>query len=246
MQSQPIPSSVCLTAGRFLTLVAAILMMAAINGAQGAGPNSNPGILPIDSSPYGQSYGQWSVRFWQWALSIPADRNPVADTTGDFFAEGQSGPVWFCGTFGTSSERHATMPAGKALFMPVFNWIFGAGVYDCDPTVPGVPCDVPTLRALAAENLEKAVVLDVYIDGVPVQDVRSYRAISPTPFSVTYPENSVVGPPAGVYSPNVSDGYWLMLAPLPKGIHTISVHVLAPDTLYGTIEYTSVIHLTVQ
>ena len=31
----------------------------------------------------------------QWVLSIPADRNPLMDMTGEFCGEGQSGAVWF-------------------------------------------------------------------------------------------------------------------------------------------------------
>src|SRR5262245_35576013 len=30
--------------------------------------NQNPGILPINSSPYGQSYGAWAALWWQWAM----------------------------------------------------------------------------------------------------------------------------------------------------------------------------------
>jgi hypothetical protein len=92
----------------------------------------------------------------------------------EFAAEGQAGPVWFLpGTFGTSVEREVIVPAGKTLFMPVFNWIFGSGVYDCDPTVPEVECDVPSLQAGAAQNTEAAEILEVKIDGVPVSDVRA-------------------------------------------------------------------------
>jgi hypothetical protein len=209
--------------------------------------NSNPNILPANSSPYGSSYGDWANKWWQWVMSIPADRNPLADATGEFAGEGQSGPVWFfAGTFGNSVERSYSVPAGKAIFVPVFNWIFGSGVFDCDPTVPGVPCDVDTLRAAAAANTEAADVLVVIIDDVPVQDVRGYRASSPEPFSITYPENSVTGVPAGTYSPQVADGYWLMLRPLKKGSHTIRIHVRAPDTSAGLIEFELVTHLTVE
>ncbi len=102
------------------------------------------------------------------------------------------------------------------------------------------------LREAAAENTEAAEVLEVTIDGVPVQNVREYRAASPAPFSLTYPENSVVGVPAGEYYPQVADGYWLMLAPLSKGEHLIEIHVVAPGTIFGTIEFTTVHHLTVE
>ena len=40
-------------------------------------------------------------------------------------------------------------------------------------------------------------------------------------FSVTLPEGNVVDVPSGTYAPLVSDGYWLMLAPLAAGAHTI-------------------------
>ena len=33
-------------------------------------------IFPIESKPYGLSYGDWSVRWWKWLLSIPKSDNP--------------------------------------------------------------------------------------------------------------------------------------------------------------------------
>ncbi len=211
-----------------------------------AGANRNPGIIPPQAKAQGKSYNEWVVAWWQWVLSIPADRNPLTDETGAFGGEGQSGPVWFlAGTFGSSVERTYTVPAGKTLFLPVYVWIFGAGAFDCDPSVPGVPCDVPTLQATAAHNTEAAEVLEVTIDGVSVKDPRAYRAASPGPFSIKYPENSVTGLAAGTYSPQVADGYWMMLAPLSKGTHTIRIHVVAPNTSNGPIEYNVVTHLNV-
>src|SRR5258708_8824921 len=46
--------------------------------------NSDPGILPVNSSPHGQSYGKWTETWWQWALGAPSAQNPVLDTTGQF------------------------------------------------------------------------------------------------------------------------------------------------------------------
>jgi hypothetical protein len=206
-----------------------------------------PRILPPERTLLGKSYGEWGAKWWQWALSIPADRNPVADPTGEFAGEGQAGPVWFApGTFGTDVERSFTIPWGKFVFFPIYNWIFGSGIFDCEPTVPGVPCDVDVLRAGAAAQTETAEILQLTIDGLPVPDVRRYRASSPNPFSLTYPENSVVGVPAGTYYPHITDGYWIMLAPLSRGTHEIRYYVKAPDTLFGLIEFTVLHHITVE
>jgi hypothetical protein len=228
-------------------LATAILSLGAASLAwAGKGNAANPGVLPPQSQPHGKSYGEWAAAWWQWVMSIPADRNPLTDTTGEFAGENQDGPVWFvAGTFGGSAERSFTVPAGKAIFLPVFNWIFGAGVFECDPTVPGVPCDVPVLQALAAANTEAAEVLEVSIDGVPLENPRRYRASSPGPFAIQYPDNSVVGVPAGAYFPQVTDGYWLMLAPLAKGTHEIRVHVRAPGTIFGLIEYDVIHHIDI-
>ena len=213
----------------------------------GHGNSDNPGILPAKSQPHGKSYAEWVVAWWQWVMSIPADRNPLTDATGAFAGEGQSGPVWFlAGTFGNSVDRAYSIPQGKTLVVPVFNWIFGAGAFDCDPSVPGVPCDVPTLQASAAFNTEAATVIEVEIDGVAVKNVRDYRASSPGPFTINYPDNSVTGLPSGSYFPNVADGYWLILAPLSAGHHTIRLHVVAPATTYGPVEFVVIHHLTVE
>jgi hypothetical protein len=208
--------------------------------------DDNSRVFPPQSHPYGESYGEWVVDWWQWALSIPADRSPLTDSTGEFAGEGQRGLVWFvAGTFGDSVERTYKVPAGKALFVPVFNWIFGAGAFDCDPSNPGVPCVVCDLEKLAAANTEVADVLEAFIDGVAVQNIRRYEASSPGPFAIRYPENSVVGLPAGRYFPMVADGYWLMLKPLAQGTHEIRIHAHYPGLTYDPYEYTIVLHIEV-
>lgn len=68
--------------------------------------SNNPGVFPVDSKPYGISYPDWTVRWWQWADSIPTPLNPASDKTGQNCAQSQSGPVWFlAGTFGGKAER---------------------------------------------------------------------------------------------------------------------------------------------
>ena len=229
-------------------LVMAMLSLGAASSALAGGHDEDrAGIFPPQSHPYGQSYGEWVVDWWQWVLSIPADRNPLLDTTGEFAGESQHGPVWFvAGTFGDSVERSYTVPQGKALFVPVYVWTFGAGTFDCEPSVPGVPCVVCELQELAKTSTEAAEVLEVTIDGVPVQNLRRYEAASPKAFRVFYPVNSVVNAafdvdlPGGIYRPQVADGYWLMLQPLAKGTHELRIHVVAPGTEFDVIHHITV------
>jgi hypothetical protein len=230
---------------RYTVALAAFLLLAA---GSYAGIAANPAVFPINSTPYGKSYGEWGVAHWQWALGIPAANNPLLDTTGEFAGVNQSGPVWFLeGSLGGSAERNITIPPGKAILMPVHTWIFGSCAGDCDPTNPGVPCDIPTLQAAAAAAADGATVLEVSIDGRAVSQVSSYRAQSPGGFSITLPEANVLQflglpTPAGIYSPQVADGFWLMLKPLSPGTHTIQMHVVNPA---AGIEYTQVYHITI-
>ena len=195
-------------------------------------PTTNGDVYSASATPLGKSYGEWSVAYWQWALGIPYASNPWAnDPTGDFAGVNQSGPVWFLGgSLGDSFTRDVTVPSGKAIFLPVHQWVFGATIFDCEPSVPGVPCDVPTLRASAAFAADQATHLEVYVDGRAVTDLFDFRVTSPSSFDVTLPDGSVptefgAGLAAGTYGPHVSDGYYLMLKKLSVGSHVVFVHV---------------------
>ena len=122
-------------------------------------------------------------------------------------------------------------------------WIFGAGTFDCEPTVPGVPCDVPTLHAAAAVATAGSSVVEASIDGVPVNNASSYQAADEGSFSITLPADNPIGIPAGTYSPQVVDGYWLLLAPLSLGSHTITAHIVSNQ--FGGFEYTLTDHIQV-
>jgi hypothetical protein len=157
----------------------------------------------------------------------------------------QGGKVWFLASsfFGGTFERTCTVPTGKALFFPIIPAAFGAAVFDCEPTNPGVPCDVTALRTAAAESMQP-VTLEVSIDGEALSNLGDYEVQSPV-FSVTLPEGNVAGVPSGTYTPMVSDGYWLMLAPLSAGEHTIHIKTSITDGIFAGIETEVTYHLTV-
>ena len=194
-------------------------------GVAEAKKNANPGVLPPQSNPHGQSYGDWSAEWWQWAYSIPFATNPVVDETGEHCTEGQSGSVWFlAGTFGGETARTCTIPSGKSLFFPIVNiacwapedllaWGGNLGMtYDEQTEV---------VRECATYYGDLMDILEVTIDGVPLSNLSAYRAASGT-FSV-YLSDVIedFGYPPGLRDPMVSDGYWLMLAPLTPGPHVI-------------------------
>ena len=147
--------------------------------------------------------------------------NPILDTTGASCTEKQSGPVFFlAGTTGSGAVvRKCTVPAGKALFFPILNALFGAAVGDCEPTKPEVACNLADLRVSTAASMD-SVTLKTSIDDQPLQNLDQQRVQSPV-LTITYPDSSITGVSKGTYTPNVSDGYWLLLPPLSPGKHTI-------------------------
>ena len=198
-----------------------------------AARNPNPGVMPINSNPFGMSYGNWGAAWWAWGLSIDADQNPITDPDGSFCHVGQSGPVWFlAGNFGGDAVRTCTVPKGKAIFFPILNNTYWAPEdleFVRDFLAPYLEVDTTgwtdeeLLRFGVNWASDHATSLSVTIDGVPVNDPWQYRAESDV-YSIEL--SDVIedfGYPPGTRSPSVADGYWIMLAPLKAGPHTIHI-----------------------
>jgi hypothetical protein len=174
----------------------------------------NAGVSPIQSKPFGHSYGEWSAKWWQWAYSIPKANNPVSDTTGLNCAVNQNGSVWFlAGTYGGSTTRSCSIPSGKGIMFPIFN-VEGAFAEE-----KGVQTE-QELRTMVKDYIDKTTVLEASVDGKQLTNLKNYRVESPK-FVFDYPEDNVVGLPAGTKSEAVSDGYWIILEPLSPGKHEI-------------------------
>lgn len=223
-------------------LVVGIFAFAAILPSVEAAGNSNPRILPPQSKPYGLGYGEWVAEWWTWAVSIPAAENPILDETGEFAGIGQDGPVWFlAGTFGTAAEREVTIPRGKAVFFPIFNslwwapddlddasWLAGELGYDA-----GALTAEELIRLIANYQVDFATSMNVTIDGIPITGLDQYRTES-GPFPLT-DTDLLDDLGAEISQPNFSigAGYWLMVAPLPVGTHTVHVAVESDNPIFG-------------
>lgn len=170
-------------------------------------------VVPMDG--YGASYGEWSARWWQWILSIPAATNPNFE--GDC-AQGQFDRVWFLASLfeAAAVTRHCTVPAGMPILVPVINAI------SFRPQNQGTVLDLRRGAKELIDAVDPASLL-VTVDG---QDVAIHRATSPS-FSIVNPAK-VILPKGWLKLPGnadslVSDGYWVLLEPLSPGSHEIHV-----------------------
>lgn len=213
------------------TLVKVVLILVVLFAA--AAPafalNSNPGVIPPGAKPYGKTINEWTVDWWKYVMGFPASTNPLADASGKDCAVGQSGNVFFLvGTTGGPAVRNeCVVPTGKAILFPIIN------------VISAVPEDAATsddLTALVTWYMGHTDQAEVTLDGVALNDLlEDYRFPSPI-FSFD-------GAAPGIFAPMYeghrdiafSDGWWVMLPPLPAGAHTIHFlgHLYVPDWDYG-------------
>lgn len=154
----------------------------------------------------GVPLAEWTARWWRWADDQSVA--PYLDPDGRYCQLGQSGPVWFLA--GTNGEfqprRECVVPEGKHLLVPVINMI-SYGIYEGDT------CG--SLQDDAAVNNDHLLSAVVVLDGQPVGDVRERRVTSAGCFRMDPDDDSSTLAAA--------DGYWLLIKPLPRGRHTLSV-----------------------
>ena len=192
------------------------LLLAAGLGFGGTAParaGQSSKVIPPNASPHGQTYGEWSAAWWQWAMELPVDGHPFVDDAGFDVRTGQSGHVWFLAApFGTV-ERTCTIPTGTMLFIGLLN----AEASDLE----GLGATEAERRATAEWIADHIVTssLSCTIDGKAVANLGSYRVQSPE-FSFTAPTPWIFGSTGGD-GVAVADGYFVMLAPLSAGQHTI-------------------------
>ena len=170
-----------------------------------------------EHKPYGLSYGEWTVKWWQWAVTSSVDINPVSDDSGKYAHIEQDGPVWFlAGTFTENrmSIRKCNVPFGKAILFPVINYEINLE-------------EDPTLRT--DDEMVKHVVNDINdivkrIVIVNSVNIPSYRVQSiPKVFDLRISENNCLGLTPGIKRV-AADGYWSFLQPLSPGLHEIYFH----------------------
>lgn len=155
--------------------------------------------LPPGTTVLGATQSQWMERWWRWTARFDRSEAPYLDPDGRHCARFQEGPVWFlAGTDGHfDAVRYCRIPADRHLFVPLIARASASG-----------GCSRQRADAARfAENVTSGLVL---IDGRPVGELQDMR-IAAGCFRL-----------AGK-GEVASDGYWLMLSPLPPGRHQLAI-----------------------
>jgi hypothetical protein len=183
--------------------------------------SNNAGVFPIDSTPYGFSYSEWSAKWWQWFLAIPQDQTPADDATGERCAINQNDPdVWhLTGSFGENVERECDILSGKAILVNIIASECSTGEY------PELQTEAQ-LRKCATEVTAPKIVKTSF-DGIELQDLGNYTFTSPM-FTANFPENNVFGATPGP-TQAVSWGYFVMFEPPSIGRHELRFSQLIPE-----------------
>jgi hypothetical protein len=183
-------------------------------------------------SPGGLSYGDWAARYWENILSLPANLNPVNGNCQGGLLGGDNQPpnstglhVWFLPhTFDVNPiTRSCNIPANKWLFFPLMTAIAYNDARGVEP--------LPQLRLRISNVLDTVTSLTCVVDGVVCSatyavDLKSFRASSPA-FSINQANRkTALTPPGFTAAPAdgqliVTDGYWILLTPLPVGQHVV-------------------------
>ena len=205
---------------------------------------------------YGKTYGEWSAKWWQWALAGRDGENAVQDQTGEFCAVHQpKGEVWFlAGSFGlTGVQRSCTIPRNRALFYPLVNAFWT----DCPGTPDEGLSDAEVRRILATflPGGDPTCQITSTLDGVSISSLQILTVRTQSPrFTSNLPRNHLSGLggcgfelPAGKTGRQISEGYWVMLPPLSPGKHVLTLHGAGCDPATGDVFFENGVtyHLTV-
>lgn len=180
----------------------------------------------VDSSPFGNSYGDWAAAWWQWAFALPIENHPLFDETGVDCGVGQSGNVWFLGGVfnesGTAVRNDCVIPTGKALFFPILN-------VECS-NAEGNGDSYTSLGACTDFIMSGATNLSLEIDNASIPMLMERFRVKSGTFNFTVPENNILGATPGTCFPGpefcepylaVTEGFYVMITPLSPGPHTI-------------------------
>jgi hypothetical protein len=204
-------------------LVAAVLPILALEPAQAGGKNQNPGVIPYTpgtAKTYRALSAAW--RDWQHGIIDLTGLSPFSDDpTGALNQLNQSGKFYHLAGAPADPDnpvvRTCTIPTGKFIHFPIINiaWITTSQDDADDISDPDFFDFVDGLLndSMTAEE----TTLSVEIDGRELGNLHDYFVQSPI-FGLPYYGSLDEG------FLNFDYGYYILLAPLSAGDHTIHIN----------------------
>jgi len=187
---------------------------------------ADPRVFAAGSSPYGLPMKEWAYDWMRWVYSIPAATNPLI-VAGVDYDQHQIGPVFFVPT-GPNHDDAFTVSRHKALGVML------------SQIQADFPCPDPAFRPAPGQSLfdflstglttvnDGITVLEVKLDGVPVQEPLRYRFTSSRLFFFVGDKSLAANFDAcvtGLLQPAVVDDLFLVFKPLPRGQHVLTTHI---------------------
>jgi hypothetical protein len=240
-----------------LSLLLPILMFSFLN-IDGQSTGNSVKVFPPETEPFGLSYEDHVKNYWKWQLSLPIDKSPFKDETGEKCASEQinlnSSVFYLSGGGGGTHHRECKMPVDKGVLIPVLTAEFS------DKEVPNASPEELSKLAKIDQDHVTSLVLDIngkkifdekYPDGIAnaknstAQQYRTHTGV----FDVVFPDNAIFGASAGP-SKVVADGFYVITEPLKKGNYTIaykgSLFCDIPDCLDVTFAHDHTYKLIVE
>jgi hypothetical protein len=232
---------------RWASLLAfTVLVAAAVTPAwAGKGNQGNPGVMPAQSNPQGQSYAEWLSEWWVAYWPMPYeyfDAHPL----------GRSGHVGLLFN-GTSETIELTVAPGTKLCVSAYSCASAdfSELWDQPFTDPVTGIEYSSNAEFSAEIIDRvndAVPVRCWIDGREVRNLEAYRV--ETPFSGIYAEGNWLDAPVGSQFVGLAEGRVVILAPLSVGTYTVELSYTIPDEFmpyFGFAgEFNLTFHITVK
>lgn len=202
-------------------------------------------FFPVSDKPFGLTYEDYAKNYWKLFLSIPADKNPFEDQTGEkcTYAQNTTKTVFFLtGNSGGKTVKDCKIPAGLSVLIPIIT------VESSQAESPGSTID--ELHKIAKNDQDHVTSLYLKINGTEFkhEDLLGYRTHTGD-FNVTFPENAIFGAPPGP-SKAVADGYYVITKPLSPGKYDIefagTIACLGADCLEPSFATQNIYRLVVE
>lgn len=209
-----------------------------------------PRVCDENKELLGMPYEDWTIKFWQWLISIPADRNPALDKTGENCAVAQFGQPVFNLVFSNLSsgvDRRCTLRAGQHILIPLNVVEVSFAEYPSAKTEEDLH-RIARWEFDASCKPERSLSVTVNHNQQPhllsTQDNPLGFRVHSRSFDVKFPENPIFGLPGP--SRAVSDGYWAILEPLPQGEHDIHFGASLVNPTTGKLFYKDSVRYTIE